>query len=84
MDIIHVTGEIVVIANGMFPIAPLPDATFAFGGTLSEIRSPVATLRENADLISRQRVAKSASPSANVQIVWRWSGSTTIASIANG
>src|SRR5258706_7510860 len=32
---------------------------------LSEIRSPVATLRENADLISRQRVAKSASPSGN-------------------
>ena len=33
MDIIHVTREIVVIANGMFPIAPLPDAAFAFGGT---------------------------------------------------
>jgi len=28
---------------------------------LSEIHSPVASLRENADLISRQRVAKSAS-----------------------
>jgi hypothetical protein len=33
MDVIHMTREIVLIANGMFPIAPLPDATFAFGGT---------------------------------------------------
>src|ERR1700694_5734250 len=33
MDVIHMTREIVLIANGMLPIAPLPDATFAFGGT---------------------------------------------------
>src|SRR5712691_10074591 len=39
---------------------------------LSEIGSLVARLRENADLISRQRVAKSASPSGSVQTVWRW------------
>jgi hypothetical protein len=38
---------------------------------LFEIRSPVARLRENADLISRQRVAKSASPSGNVQTACR-------------
>jgi hypothetical protein len=32
MDIIHMTGKIVLVADGMLPIAPLPDAAFAFGG----------------------------------------------------
>src|SRR5688500_17770067 len=51
---------------------------------LSEIRSPAGRLREKADLISRQRVAKSASPSGSVHTVWRRSSSTTTASIVNG
>ena len=33
MDVIHVTREIIVIANGMLPIASLPDTAFALGGT---------------------------------------------------
>ena len=33
VNIIDVTREIVRVANGMFPIAPLPDATLGFGGT---------------------------------------------------
>jgi hypothetical protein len=32
MNVIDVTGEIVVIANGMLPIAPLPDTALAFAG----------------------------------------------------
>ena len=32
VDVIDVTREIVPIANGMLPIAPLPNAAFAFGG----------------------------------------------------
>jgi hypothetical protein len=32
MDVIDMTREIVLIANGTLPIAPLPDAAFAFGG----------------------------------------------------
>jgi len=32
MNVIDVSREIIVIANDMLPIAPLPDAAFAFGG----------------------------------------------------
>ena len=32
MNIIGMTGEIVIVADGMLPIATLPDAAFAFGG----------------------------------------------------
>src|SRR6202047_1304740 len=32
MDIIHMTRQILLVADGMLPIAPLPDAAFAFGG----------------------------------------------------
>jgi hypothetical protein len=32
MDVIDMTREIVLIANGMLPTAPLPDTAFAFGG----------------------------------------------------
>jgi len=71
VNVIDVTSEIVGVANGMFPITPLPDAALGLAARLSEIRSPVGTRRENPDLISRQRVAKSASPSGIVQTVWR-------------
>jgi hypothetical protein len=52
----------------MLPIAPLPDTAFAFGGA-AEILSPVPRRHENADLISHQRVAKSAPASGSVQTV---------------
>jgi hypothetical protein len=32
MDIINVTRKIVLIANRMLPITPLPDTAFALGG----------------------------------------------------
>jgi len=38
---------------------------------LAEIDSPTARFRENVDLISRQRVEKSRSPSGIVQTAWR-------------
>jgi hypothetical protein len=71
VDVIDVTGEVALIANGMFPVTALPDAALAFGGRLPEMRSPAGRLRENADLISRQRTAKSASPCGSVQAACR-------------
>jgi hypothetical protein len=38
---------------------------------LGEIRSPAGRARENVALISRQRVAKSGSPSGNDRMAWR-------------
>jgi hypothetical protein len=32
MNVIDVTRQIILIANGMLPVAPLPDATLPFGG----------------------------------------------------
>jgi hypothetical protein len=33
VSVIDVTREIVRVANGVFPITPLPDAALGFGGT---------------------------------------------------
>jgi hypothetical protein len=71
MDVVDVTPKIVFIADRVLPITPLPDATLPLGGTASRTGSPTARLRENVDLISRQRVAKSRSPSGIVQTAWR-------------
>jgi hypothetical protein len=38
MNVIGVTGEIVVIADSVLPIAPLPDAALAFGGAAKSVR----------------------------------------------
>jgi hypothetical protein len=32
MDVINMPREIILVANGVLPIAPLPDASFALGG----------------------------------------------------
>jgi hypothetical protein len=56
------------LRKGVLPKAPLPNAAFGFARALAETRSPAGSPCENTDLISRQRNAKSTSPSANVQI----------------
>jgi hypothetical protein len=66
--VIRVPREILFIAQGVLPKAPLPNAAFDFARALAETRSPAGSPCENTDLISRQRNAKSTSPSANVQI----------------
>ena len=71
MDVIDVTPKIVLIADRMLPITPLPDARSLFAARLAETGSPAARLRENVDLISRQRVAKSRSPSGSDQTACR-------------
>ena len=38
MDVINMTLKIVLIANCMLPIAPLPDAALAFGGSAGRDR----------------------------------------------
>ena len=40
MDVVDVTGEIALVANGVLPVAPLPDAAFAFGGAAAEAAAP--------------------------------------------
>jgi len=66
--VIRVPREILFIAQGVLPKAPLPNAAFGFARALAETRSPAGSPCEKTDLISRQRNAKSTSPSANVQI----------------
>ena len=84
MDIVDMALEISFVADGVLPVATLPDARSPFAARLAEMLSPPGMRRENADFINRQRVAKSASPSGSVQTVWKWSGSTTIASTVKG
>jgi hypothetical protein len=38
MNVIDVAPEIILVANGVLPIAPLPDAVFALGG--AAVRNP--------------------------------------------
>ena len=33
VDVVDMTSEVVLVANGVLPIAPLPDAAFSFGRT---------------------------------------------------
>jgi hypothetical protein len=40
MDVIDMTLEIAFVADGMLPIAALPDAAFALGG--AAVRNPFA------------------------------------------
>lgn len=84
MDVINMPREIILVANGVLPIAPLPNAAFAFGG--ASVRNAFAgrRLRDKADLIRRQRGAKCLSAAGSVQIAWRRSASTATASIVNG
>jgi hypothetical protein len=71
VKVVHVPRKIALVAQRMFPVAPLPDAALAFGRAVAEIRPPLGGLRENAALINRQRSGKSASPSGKVQMAWR-------------
>jgi hypothetical protein len=71
MDVVDVTPKIVFIADRVLPITPLPDATLPLGGTASRNRLAGCEIARKVDLISRQRVAKSRSPSGIVQTAWR-------------
>ena len=71
VDVIDVTFEIGLVANGMLPVPALQMPRSPLAARLPEIRSPAGRLRENTDLISRQRVAKLASPSGSVHTALR-------------
>ncbi len=85
MNVIDMAREILLVANGVFPKAPLPDAARSpLLRRLVDTRSVAGNDREKADLISRHRVEKSASSSGKRHIVCKWSGRTTIATVSNG
>lgn len=59
VDVVHMPGVVVFVANEMFPKAPLPDSTFAFLlAALGNMLVRLDCLRETR-LTSRQRVEKS-------------------------
>src|SRR5262249_8483387 len=84
VDVVDVALKITLVAQRVLPVASLPDPTLAPGGTAFRNGLSGRQSRENADLISRHRSAKSQSFSCSDQMVWRWSGNTTMASIVNG
>ena len=66
VNVIHVTSEIVLVADRVLPEAALPDAASPLRERLAETRSVGRSPRENAALMSCQRVAKSLSPEGKV------------------
>ena len=71
VDVIDVTHEIALVANGMLPIAPLPDAPFALAGTAvgNPFAGREATRKRRFDEPPTR--GKSASPSGIVHTVCR-------------
>jgi hypothetical protein len=68
----------------MLPVPTLPNAAFATAGHGGDRESPTGKDFENAVLIARQRLGKSASPSGKVYEQCMWSGRTTQASMVEG
>jgi hypothetical protein len=67
MDVIEVPHKILLVTQGVLPIAPLPTPRSPLAARLAEIRSPPGRRREKALLINRHRSGKSGSPSGKVQ-----------------
>ena len=84
VDVIEMPREIVFVAQRVFPRARCQTPRSRLRRRLAEMPSVWGNPREKLALISRQRTGKSPSPPGNVQIVCRWSGSTTMASMTNG
>jgi hypothetical protein len=69
VGIIEMPREIVLVAQRMLPIPPLPNPALAFGGAAGRRSVQLgANYAKNRLSVRRQRVAKSASPSGRVQI----------------
>ena len=84
MDVIYVPAMVVLVCDQVLPIAALPYAALALMRRRGERLSFFGMLREKADLIWRQRVALSASPSGRRHRQCRWSGRIAIASMTKG
>ena len=84
MNVIDMAFKIGVGANGMLPIAALPDSFFPLAILLIDRDGAGPRPREKALLIKLQREEKSASPSGNTQSACRWSGKTQMAIVSNG
>ena len=77
MDVIHVRTKIRLIANQVFPITALPKPRSLRAMRTRERRSVFGNALENAILINRHRVAKSASSGGSSITQCRCSGNTT-------
>src|SRR5258705_11921805 len=84
MNVVDVTREIAFIANGMLPVAPLPDTAFTLGDTA--VGNPFAgwEAARKRRFDQPPAVAKFASHSGMVHIVWRGLDRMTIAPLVNG
>jgi hypothetical protein len=84
VNIVDMALQIGIVANGMLPIATLPNS-LSRRATLLKLRgmSP-SSPRENPLLIRLQRSEKSASPLGSDQRVCKWSGNTQIAIVWKG
>lgn len=67
MNVVHVSGEVVVITNSVFPVARLPQGKFAVG-MASDFDTCNQQVGAEMPLMRRQRPGKSASPSGSVNI----------------
>lgn len=88
VDIFDVRDQVLLISDRVFKKLRLPDAptlvVFLAGG-YGKFKPPDPSQRRvNRPLIVDHRDEKSASPGGSVQIMCRWSGKTTHATMRNG
>ena len=58
MRVVHISSKILIVADRVLPVSPLPHAEFAVWGHAGDRGSPFDTDFENAILIARQRPGK--------------------------
>jgi hypothetical protein len=79
-----VVFEIRLVPQATLPEPALPHTALVLGALRRRAPPHQPGGARDRALISRQRVEKSASPAGSVQIAWRCSGNTTMASQRNG
>lgn len=84
MNVINVAEKIVIIADGVLPVTPPPDALVAFFNVASRAQPRPGNPRENLLLMRLQRSGKLKSDAGTDQIACRWSGNTQMAMVSNG
>ena len=67
VNVVDMPREIVIVANDVLPVAPLPDAFSRLAILLGDREAAPGRPRENPLLMRFHRLAKSASPTGSVQ-----------------
>jgi hypothetical protein len=83
VHVVNVSLKILLIPNRVLPKAPLPKCVFAIATAVDWHAGGIKPMRE-IRFDSLQRPEKSESPDGSVQMVCKWSGRITMASIAKG